>query len=701
MIGVLCFIVPIILFLVSLPLKALIKVWELKLKSDSGNTLASKLGIVGGSIAKDSVRSSVKLGGTAIRNAPKNAVTATKLTLRASKLAINAVKTTIRLLRATVALLRTLALFLASLGTTAVVVIMLVLATLIVVVSSVVLFEDSILPKGVTADAESTLSGTGTGYDYSVINWDGDFTSSLESVEANYGKSGRDWTELVILSMRTDKSVKLPVQNWWTGFKIVETGSEVMKSNQAGQYPITDYSYVNDYDNGWNCFGPMQIQRPSKSTWCANNASYTPKNAPPNSDSRDSSTGSVFFYPDLCLGTSTRLNELVSKCMNNLDKYYYVDEAFVKQGVTPTDDKRRKIFLVLTSMAYNCGDIPTNSSKTFFLPEAKAVACYMVAFFEKYGYDYNSKQASLFSSMFSDASTGGVAISLNREAVSSKLVGKGAEFTLEQSGEYGVISPDGSPESGTLLSYLMSDASEEVRGIVSSGMLNHWSGNAVNRDICYYGFSNYACAFYTIDTAVDYLGLRSQLGSEVSTGGTIFDVALRAGKTGTAEDSSDRLTYYLGSDEPYEADCSRFVFRVLVDAEVNAFGLEPSQVTSIAPNFDVVSSSTHSLGLNKSTGVQVPWVRNNAPDAVVWDSSMGALDYALLQAGDLLYTPGHVMIYMGKNKSGVDYIVHAQGRDNPTCSNDPDNLVGGKYTFGFSALGKYRAINFVARPSKF
>lgn len=208
------------------------------------------------------------------------------------------------------------------------------------------------------------------------------------------------------------------------------------------------------------------------------------------------------------------------------------------------------------------------------------------------------------------------------------------------------------------------------------------------------------------DSTADNSGnatITQQGGSHSGSGGSIVEIATREGMA----QGNERIKYVLGGDSAYTADCARFVASVLTEAGYNAFGITASNHAGYKAHEDrtAIVSEACSNGGGVDCNSERAWVKANQPQAIIYDGSAGGFDISTLQPGDICYRGGsHVVIYMGKNSNGEDYICHASS-SNPSsfsCSDDPNDLnKQPKYGFGFGRFEGYHHQNtdFVFRPS--
>ena len=208
------------------------------------------------------------------------------------------------------------------------------------------------------------------------------------------------------------------------------------------------------------------------------------------------------------------------------------------------------------------------------------------------------------------------------------------------------------------------------------------------------------------DSTADNSGnatITQQGGSYSGSGGSIVEIATREGMA----QGNERIKYVLGGDSAYVADCARFVASVLTEAGYNAFGITASNHAGYKAHEDrtAIVSEACSNGGGVDCSSERAWVKANQPQAIIYDGSAGGFDISTLQPGDICYRGGsHVVIYMGKNSNGEDYICHASS-SNPSsfsCSDDPNDLnKQPKYGFGFGRFEGYHHQNtdFVFRPS--
>lgn len=546
---------------------------------------------------------------------------------------------------------------------------------------------------------------TNVGYNYLAIDWSQDFTSKLNSIEAQYGARVRNWVELVIINMNTVQNTDVKDNfnmnlAWWVGFKGVESSASVATDvwggeEKQGWHPTTHIITLGHND------GPMQIIDGSQSTEARRNPIYN------NCSAQRGSGGSRYYYPDCCYGTNKSYGEYFPNGVS------YVADCITSVGGEATLEHIQLITNMLTANAYNGGASSVIGSGRMS-GTCKNLATLLAIFFKNYGWEINEKHIALMKSI---QQAGGMDTTLPmatidlREQILSPLSSNSKGIScfadaLKQTGNFGVISPDGKPVDKPLIPYLISLAPANVQSEfnVTTGNMNEYvtamiQGGTDVASFPVYPFSVWFNSLLATDIAVDMLGVRQVVmqsnnkTDNVSLSGSVSDQiykrALEAGKTGTIQTfdgkgQADRLSYQLGSDLPYETDCSRFVYRVMLSLGLDAFGY--TLTGDKLKNFNVVSSGTNGEYFNPAgnmtTTTEMAWARANHPKNVYNYSDVKGK----LKRGDLVYHNDHVVIYMGTNSKGEEYTCEASGYTDPSarvsCSTDPDNLIGG-YSFGF------------------
>lgn len=721
MISIICFFIPIVLYLVTFPLKVLIKTLELRLKleerkskgsllsrlenwADTEETLQDDLknvgkGVVGGTklVGKASFKT-VKVAGKGVKLTYKTSKFAYKNGKRAVKMTIKAIKLTIRALKFTLMLIKSLVYFLLSLGVVGIIILIVIVLFLVVVCATAILSGVSGSPH---TGGSGGINGSFSGYNYMSIDWNQDFTAKLSEIESTYGATNRHHAELVVLNMRLLKenpSIKLDPATW-IGIKRIESGTEVF--NDTSSSVFTSYTTLMKTNNGFDCFGPYQIQLPgSRSTWVALNEKYTPTNSPTDADTSRTG-GNPFFYPDLNLGTSTAYSTFIDSWLEGgigqgtgykgmMDD---LKQCFADVGVEYTEERARTVLEFYCANVYNVGhlnkltgDIYNTLSKLYIL------------FFNTYGWERNEAHVKLIKSAV-NAGEENTNIYVKTDPQTTWVWGAKASH-LKDDVDVGVLDKDGNKINKTLYGYLSSFDSN-----VASKVHLFEGQTGVNEATVYYGVACYFIGTWEIEKTIDYLGLRSQMTSSPAgqSDGTIVGIAKRESEA----QGSERITYQLGGNGAYKADCSRYVASVLVEAGYDVFGIKASNHKGYLAHDDksslVAEASSNGGGVDCAS--EIAWVRNNQSQAIIYDGGAGGFDISVLQPGDITYRGNnHTTIYMGVNSKGEHYISHASS-PNPnefSCSDDANDL--GKtprYGFGYGRFEGYHKENttFIFRPS--
>lgn len=721
MFSLLFFLLPIMLFLVTLPLKVLVKGYKLKLKASEGNTLVQRLYRFGTS----------SVGSNTSKNKKSDLSNVKKVKEVMIKAGVLALKTTIRLIQFTIHIIKLFCVILFSIDFVVIVIgILLIVLAIILLCYCYLLLEDS------SGGSKSGKGGT-SGIDYYNIDWSQDFSAKLAEIESTLGVTQRNWAEVTIIAMNTAQQkaeTKCSLENFMTGFKVIESGATNVMANSgaetSGITPSNNLSTLQTSGGGAEDDGPFQVEDWVIPTWIKYNDLYT-------SSCRDSS-GSRYFYPDCIDGIPQTFSQQAwLKYAFASSQHEQIVKAFTDCGEEMTEDKYNIILHSLSclnyadgnlDMGYVAGSMTADSNRE----RNKSICDLLILFMRKYGWKRSDIKTKLVTSMCTAVDSGYNTQSISPNSdLQYSLVGTADsgpssgtfQSCVNKTGDFGVLDENGNKVDGTLYGYLLKDAPEAVKSYIlgdDNGMNRCWTTSWYKR--CIYPMSVYLNSGYILDKTVDALGVRDQMTkveeSSGDSGSSVGDsdflsVVKHMCETGTKE-GVDRLNYVYGGDGAYSTDCSRFVFRALIGAKMNAFGLTPEGVSAINSNFDPIASDTTNLsGLGAScTSTQKPWVHNNAPQSIVYDGDssgqpMDASQVGLLQPGDILWMGSggghHVVIYVGKNSSGEDIIAHASQTGGTNASSDMNALARG-YSVGYAHLSYYLDkgdIYLVARPSKF
>lgn len=360
-------------------------------------------------------------------------------------------------------------------------------------------------------DGNSSVSGGLVGNDYFSIDWSQDFSAKLDEIQATHGELNRNWVELVIIDMNTRQQ---KVQNfpsnacYMPGFKRSETGpAQIMSEHDdTGLKPSKDNSIVYNSGSGDNNDGPMQILDESAAGWCMENDLYH------SSSNNTTDLDRRFFFPDIFYGTYMNF----MKDEIEIEVPERISRAFTDCGVAMDDTKAKLVMSELTPFSYNSGR-GANRNDNWIKDSYYEGACLLVLFHEAYGWDsVNDTIIKLARSM--DTATGGSADNLymesDREYLTGDMPGHSNWF---DKGNYGVLTKDGSAYDGRLYGYLISLAPDKVASTLKDGDL----ARIFDQDqagFSFYPFSVIVQNAKAIDTAVDWLGLKSQM--NVSGGAT-------------------------------------------------------------------------------------------------------------------------------------------------------------------------------------
>ena len=359
-------------------------------------------------------------------------------------------------------------------------------------------------------DNNSSVSGGLVGNDYFSIDWSQDFSAKLDEIQATHGELNRNWVELVIIDMNTrqQKVKDFPTNAcYMPGFKRAETGpAQIMSEHDdTGLRPSKDNSIVCSSGSGDDDDGPMQILDESAEGWCMENDLYH------SSSNNTTDLERRFFFPDIFYGTYMNFmkGEIDIKVPERISR------AFTDCGVAMDDSKAKLVMAELTPFAYNSGR-SADTNDNWIKDSYYEGACLLVLFHEAYGWDaVNDTIIKLSRSM--DTATGGSADNMYTESDREPIVGQmpsksnpSSHATWFDKGNYGVLTKDGSAYDGRLYGYLISLAPDKVASTLKDGDLARIFDQG-EAGFSFYPFSVLLQNAKAIDTAVDWLGLKSQM----------------------------------------------------------------------------------------------------------------------------------------------------------------------------------------------
>ena len=384
-------------------------------------------------------------------------------------------------------------------------------------------------------DNNSSVSGGLVGNDYFSIDWSQDFSAKLDEIQATHGELNRNWVELVIIDMNTrqQKVKDFPTNAcYMPGFKRAETGpAEIMSvHDDTGLRPSKDNSIVCSSGSGDDDDGPMQILDESAEGWCMENDLYH------SSSNNTTDLERRFFFPDIFYGTYMNF----MKGEINIEVPERISRAFTDCGVAMDDSKAKLVMAELTPFSYNSGR-SADTNDNWIKDSYYEGACLLVLFHEAYGWDaVNDTIIKLSRSM--DTATGGSADNMYIESDREPIVGQmpsksnpSSHATWFDKGNYGVLTKDGSAYDGRLYGYLISLAPDKVASTLKDGDLARIFDQG-EAGFSFYPFSVLLQNAKAIDTAVDWLGLKSQMNASAD-GSTMSSTGQKKKKVIMAGDS--------------------------------------------------------------------------------------------------------------------------------------------------------------------
>lgn len=517
-------------------------------------------------------------------------------------------------------------------------------------------------------DSNSSVTGGLVGNDYFSIDWSQDFSAKLDEIQATHGELNRNWVELVIIDMNTRQQ---KVQNFPTnacympGFKRSETGpGEIMSEHDdTGLRPSKDNSTVYTTGEGKYNDGPMQILDESAEGWCMANDLYQ------SSSNNTTDLDRRYFFPDIFYGTYMNF----MKDEIEIDVPERISRAFTDCGVSMDDSKAKLVMAELTPFSYNSGR-SANTNDNWIKDSYYEGACLLVLFHEAYGWDsVNDTIIKLARSM--DTATGGSADNLymedDREYIGGDMPGHDKWF---DKGNYGVLTKDGSAYDGRLWGYLISLAPDKVASTLKDGDLARIFDQG-EAGFSFYPFSVMMQNAKAIDTAVDWLGLKSQMnvsGSSTSSTGQKKQKVIMAGdsRTETIESIGGwnnvqftcaigmSFSYFKSTEVPY------------IDANVdsNTAVVIWMGVNDLSDNADATEASNNYINYLKTKAPE--WT---AKGAEVYYLSVGQVEHDLSDT-----TKASIDKFNQNIQSGLGSVLHYMDINDFIVSNgyglEPDGL---------------------------
>lgn len=497
--SILSFLFPFIIFLVSIPIRALLISLNLQKRVLTASVNAGKRiknkkksleekikSIENGTDSEKSIGDelkSISVGGKKI------AIKSLDLSLKALNLSIRSLKFTLWLLRSLFVLLEVLATLVCSIF------FWIVLVVLAAVVSVVLIINNS------STTITSSVAPTAKATDYFSLDWSQDFSAKLNEIEGTYGKDSRDWVELTIVSMNTMQKLNLDfkVAGFMTGLKSIESG----QGNAMGSSSLHPSNGLTDLSGG----NPMQFD----TNWGKQSEFYDTSLAL-------RTEWSKAYYPDCFYGISERFSTYANEDSGNT--YDMIQKAFNDLGIESTPNKY-KLVRYISTIAVNYNGIYLQGggySGLGLLTEDSAKqavygnALVLITFFENYGYSVNSKVKNLVTSM--QSKDGSNDIYLGKDFMIKACYGmtggnKNYPSDIDDTQDYGVITPDGSSVNGSLFSYLLTLMPDNIKNeLLSNSGYKIFNGSRAHYMRVRYDLTAYLIGVWDLDKSCELLGLR-------------------------------------------------------------------------------------------------------------------------------------------------------------------------------------------------
>lgn len=442
---ILSFILPILTWLITFPLKILLKVAERGVKHSSKFALKQSKKLIKKENTLKTMKNLQKVG--------KFAYMSAKFGYQLGKFGL---KTGVFLMKWLVRLLDILLQVIAWLSGIFFALITNVVGVAVIgaiVVSLIVVSQDLDLGGGGSKTTQKAPTPIG-GADYMSLDWGQDFSSQLKAIEDKHGLEARNWVEMTIIAMNTAKSMledgsaQYLLPGTMTGIKGIETGQSSLSSSRD----LTNQTVT--YGSG-NLNTPMQFD----TSWQKRNPYYTTFN-------RDSG-GSAYYYPDAFYGIMTKFNELTVNGYSPKRTNPLIDKAFETMGVEQTPEKLNFVrYAGLTTNAYATVYLENYATSPRLSKEQTNDTVYvnailLIAFGEEYGYTITENVDALTKSMYKNIK--GDEYSnwfIPKDSMAYSIYGiKGSAVSypsqVEVDRESGVLDGNGSPVTKTLFGHLL------------------------------------------------------------------------------------------------------------------------------------------------------------------------------------------------------------------------------------------------------
>lgn len=690
---VLGFILPVVVWVLTLPLKLALRIMEKSVKYGTKKAIRAFRGV---SNSEDDIVRSSKF-----KSASKTAKSVIKAGYAISKYSI---LITIRMMRLIITVLNMLIHFLIWLSSIASISYTVMIAGALVCVIVAITSAYSLLQTDTGAKADGpveTTTSTGTTEDFFSIDWSKNFSSQLGKIQDKYGVEARNWVELSVIEMNTmQKAMKdnkiSNARPILTGIKAVET-SQVSLSNKPDltkqEVRASDGSTPMQFDTSWQKYNPY----------------YTGYNR--------AKGGSPYYYPDCFYGIALRFNTAAVKGFIPRKTTPMYNKAFKTMGVSETTDKLRFVrYLTDTTNEYNSIYIFPNAEAN---DAVYANAMLMIEFGETYGYNVTDKTINLVKSMYSNGKKTKYSNWFYSKDRAIKAIygmtggSKSYPGDVDKTSNYGVITPDGKSVKGSLFNYLVSRMPSSAKSAMwSSRGLKYINATPTKYMRARYDLTAYLCGVYDVWWASNALGVSVE-GNKGSTSddSTILNNGDAIDNNSNNEIINNKL---IGIDqkivslaEKYASDTSesRIQFGYTgVGTRQDSASFVNGVLRELGYGIDGTSLESRPLKVGNLTyvrteGQMLEKVLKNKSELVKMDGYDGSKNIPInvlasnLKPGDILLSDDddlkHTAIYVGTNKNGDNVVIESL-TDNPNqfTAKSNINLEGKSYGFGFTNLDK-------------
>ena len=495
------FILPFLVWILTLPLKLSVKILDKSLKFGTNRVIQKHEGLrkLEENWNNSKVRKTGKIATKSIKAGFVVAKFATKTTINSLRLLVKVVDATVRSL-----------IWLASITS------MLYTVTIAGAIISIVAVSVIVINIGAddTETKEETKQETGnttmTGYDFMSIDWSKDFNKQLDQVEDKNGVEARNWVELSIIQMNTmqrglkDKEIDFAVSGFMTGLKGVESGQTSLASKA---------NLLNQEVKASNGTTPMQFD----TAWQKYNPYYT--------DYQRSKEGSKYYYPDAFFGISKRFSSAGTKGFLPDRTNPLYERAFSDMGVEKTPAKLQFVRYIgnitneynavfLESSGYVSGLTKESANDTVY-----ANAMVIIQFGELYGYTITDKTVDLVKSMYAKNAkdTNYKNWYFDKTSAMKSIYGlyggnKSFPSDVDKTTDYGVITEKGEKVKGSLFNYLVEKMPSKAKDAVwGSEGLRVYNASRSHYMRARYDLTAYLMGVYDLWWASNALGVQADL----------------------------------------------------------------------------------------------------------------------------------------------------------------------------------------------